>query len=158
MQVVTHQPNGTGGYCTGYRVFRTLLTLTRPLTLISLPCPRHPGPPCSSCTMTSCKPCGFKDHVMAVGRLGPGPKAAVTWTFGSIQAVCMECLEKPSGQQTERERKNRRMTARFGLTRRFRFSSLVFTVRCRQFRYKYRCRSRWAQFKRGCRIRKRIRY
>ena len=29
-----------------------------------------------------------------MGRLGPEPKAAVTWTFGSVQAVCMECLGK----------------------------------------------------------------
>ena len=44
--------------------------------------------------MTSCKSCGSLDEVTDVGRWGPGPKAAVTWTFGSVQAVCMECLGK----------------------------------------------------------------
>ena len=31
---------------------------------------------------------------MEVGRLGPRPKAAVTWIFGSTQAICMECVKK----------------------------------------------------------------
>ena len=81
------------GICLGFRQFSTFCAMA---TLN----PSIQAPLCPSCTKTSCQPRGSKNReVVEVGRLGPGPKAAVTWTWeqrlflGSVCSVCCGCAQ-----------------------------------------------------------------
>ena len=96
---------------------------------------------------------GSKDGLLEVGRLGSGPKAAVTRTLGGAEAVCWDGMQKAvaCAQRTEMEGGHHRIKARlrFKFTFTFRVFTFRFTATCKQFKCRYR--SSWTQFKCGCR-------